>query len=90
MRRIVGAVSVGLALILPAVEASPQKTNDVVATSSSTTDVCAVDANRQIATVNAEHIWRLRAYEDLDCALAILDEALQAPGSTITISRQQA
>jgi hypothetical protein len=90
MRRMVATVSVGLMLILPAVDASPQRTNDVVATTSSSTRICAADRSRQLTTVSAEHVWRLRAYEDLDCALAILDEALRAPGSAITLSRQQA
>jgi len=86
----VATVSVGLALIFPAVDASPQRTNDVAATTSSGTDVCAADDNHQVTTVNAEHVWRLRAYEDLDCALATLDDALRAPGNAITLSRQQA
>ena len=90
MRRMVGTVSVGLTLILPAVDASPQKTSDRAATTSSATHVCAADGNRQLTTGNAEYVWRFRAYADLDCALAILDDALRAPGSAITLSREQA
>ena len=86
MKRMVGMVGVGLVLLLPAFAASQQKTVNVAATTSSQVAVCA--AERQMAPVNAEYVWRLRAYEDLDCALAILDEALEAEGSVITLSRQ--
>jgi hypothetical protein len=90
MRRIVGTVGVGLVLILHAVAASQQKSDNVAAAASSHTRVCAEEGNRQLATVNPEYEWRLRAYKDLDCALVILDEALQAHGSVITLPRQEA
>lgn len=90
MRRIVGTVGVGLALTLPAVAASQQKSDDIAAATSSQTQGCSVEGKRQLAAVNQEYVWRLSAYEDLDCALAILDEALKAKGSVITLSRQQA
>ena len=90
MRRIVGTVGVGLALILPAVAASQQKSDDISAATSSQTQGCSVEGKRQLATVNQEYVWRLSAYEDLDCALAILDEALKTQGSVITLSRPQA
>ncbi len=89
MRRMVGTVILGLALILPAA-ASQQKTGSVAAATSPSVPVCAADGDRQPASANAESVWRLRAYEDLDCALAILDEALEAHGSVITLSRQEA
>src|SRR5688572_16883636 len=89
MRRMVGAVTLGLALILPAVVAS-QQTSDDAAAATSSADVCAADSSRQLTAVNAEHVWRLRAYDDLDCALAILDEALKAHGSAIMLPRQAA
>ena len=90
MRGIVGTVGVGLALILPAVAASQQKSDDIAAVTSSQTQGCSVEGKRQLAAVNQEYVWRLSAFEDLDCALAILDEALKAQGSEITLSRQQA
>ena len=90
MRRIVGTVGVGLALILPAVAASQQKSDDIAAATSSQTHGCSVEGKRQLAAVNQEYVWRLSAFEDLDCALAILDEALRAKGGVITLSRQQA
>jgi hypothetical protein len=89
MRRIVRTVSLGLALIFPAVAASQQKSNNATAPSSPP-QVCTAGGNRQPTTVNAEYVWRLRAYEDLDCAFAILDEALKAPGSVIMIPREEA
>lgn len=89
MRSMVGTVSLGFALLLPALAASQQKSDDVAAATSPQTHVCAAEGNRQ-ATMNAEYVWRLRAYEDLDCALAILDDALTAKGSVITLSRQEA
>ena len=91
MKRIVGTVGVGLALILPAVAASQQKSDVTAAAATSLpTRECSVEGKRQLATVNQEYIWRLSAYEDLDCALAILDEALKTQGSVITLSRPQA
>ena len=91
MRGMVGTVSLGLALILPAVAASQQKSADgIAATSSSPARVCTADGEGQLTTVNAEYVWRLRAYDSLDCALAILEEALKAPGSTVVLSRQEA
>jgi hypothetical protein len=89
MRRIVGVVSLGLALILPAVAASQQTSGEGTALSPPA-QVCTAGGHRQSVTANAEHVWRLRAYEDLDCASAILDEALKAPGSVIMISREDA
>jgi hypothetical protein len=89
MRRMVGTVILGLALILPAVAASQQKTGAAAAATSSQVQLCAADGNRERTTVNADAAWRLRAYDDLDCALAILDEALKAHGNVITLSRQE-
>ena len=90
MRRIVGTVGLGFALIVPAVAFSQQKSADIAAAASSQTQGCTVEGRRQLAAVNQEYVWRLSAYEDLDCALAILDEALKTEGSVITLSRQQA
>lgn len=90
MRRMVGAVSLGLALIIPAVAATQQRSDNVAAATSSQAHACTAEASRQLSAVNTEYAWRLRAYEDLDCALAILDEALRAKGSVITLSRQEA
>ena len=90
MRKIVGTVGIGLVLVLHAVAASQQKSDDVAAAASSHPRVCAEEGNRQLATANPEYEWRLRAYEDLDCALAILDEALQRHGSFNTLPRQEA
>ena len=89
MRRIVGIVSLVLALLLPALAASQQKGDHVAAPASSHTRVCE-EGNRQLATMNPEYVWRLRAYEDLDCALVILDEALQGQGTVITLPRHEA
>lgn len=89
MRCMVGAVSLGLALLLPAMAASQQTDLRTTAAASSQVDLCAAEG-RQLTTVNADYEWRLRAYEDLDCALAILDEALKAQGSGITLSRREA
>ena len=88
MKRMVGTVSLGLVLLPHAFAASQQKTDNVAAAISSQVTACAVEG-RQLPTVNAEFVWRLRAYEDLDCALAILDDALKAEGSVITLSRQE-
>lgn len=91
MNRTVGIVSVCLALILPAVARPHQKRDsarDVAPSTSSQTSVCARDAEQRAVT--AEYVWRLRAYDDLDCALAILDEALKTPGDVITLSREEA
>ena len=86
----VGTTLLGVALILPAAAASTQRSTDAAAAASSQTDVCADGENRQPMTVSAEYVWRLRAYDDLDCALAILDQALKAPGSAVMLSRQEA
>ena len=86
MKRMVGMVSLGLVLLVPAFAASHQKTVNVAAATSSPVAVCAA-VGAQLNTVSTEYVWRLRAYEDLDCALAILDEALKAEGSAITLSR---
>ncbi len=87
MKRMVGMVSLGLVLLVPAFAASHQTTVNVAAATSSQVAACAA-AGPQLTTVSTEYVWRLRAYEDLDCALAILDEALKAEGSAITLSRQ--
>ena len=86
MKQMVGMVSVGLVLLIPAFAAPQQNTVSLAAATSSQGAVCAAEG-RQLANVTAEYMWRLRAYEDLDCALAILDEALKADGSAITLSR---
>ena len=87
MKRMMGMVSLGLVLLAPAFAASHQKIVNVAAATSSQVAGCAA-ADRQLNTVSAEHVWRLRAYEDLDCALAILDGSLKAEGIAITLSRQ--
>jgi hypothetical protein len=86
--RLVRAI-VGVALIAPAVGAS-QDSGNVAAATSSHAQGCATDANRPLAAVNAEHVWRLRAYEDIACALGILDDALKTPGDVITLPREKA
>ena len=86
MKRMVGMVSLGLVLLVPAFAASHQKTANVAAATSTQVPACAA-LGPQLNTVSTEYVWRLRAYEDLDCALAILDEALKAEGSAITLSR---
>lgn len=85
MKRMVGMASLGLVLLVPAFAASHQKTVNAAASSSQVAACAAVGP--QLNTVSTEYVWRLRAYEDLDCALAILDEALKAEGSAITLSR---
>ena len=85
MKRLVGSVSLGVVLLVPAFAASHQPVNVAAATSSQVAACAAVGL--QLNTVSTEYVWRLRAYEDLDCALAILDEALKAEGSRITLSR---
>lgn len=82
----VGMGSLALALLLPALAASQQKTENAAAASSHTR-LCTSDT---MANVPADAVWRLRAYQDLDCALAILDAALNANGGTVTLSRQEA
>lgn len=89
MRRIVGTISLCLALILPALAAGRQTSSNTAATSPSS-EACAAESRRRLTAANIEHVWRLRAYEDLDCALAILDEALKTKGSVITLPRQEA
>lgn len=86
MKRMVGMASLGLVLLVPAFAASHQKTASVTAATSSQAAACA-PVGTGLNTVSTEYVWRLRAYEDLDCALAILDEALKAEGSAITLSR---
>lgn len=86
MKRMVGTVTLGLALLLPAVAVSQQKSDHVAAAPSSPAQICA----GRLPAVNTEHAWRLRAYEDLDCALAILDHALATQGNVITVSRHEA
>lgn len=90
MKRTMGLAGLGLALLVPAVAASQQKTvNDATAATSSPVDTCAAEG-RQLTAVNPDYLWRSRAYEDLDCALAILDEALKAEGTVITLRRHEA
>ena len=87
MKCMVGMVSLGFVLLAPAFAASHQTTVNVAPATSSQVAVCPA-AGRQLTTVSTEYVWRLRAFEDLDCALAILDEALKADdGSAITLSR---
>jgi len=88
MKHMVGMVSLGLVLLVPAFAASHQNTVSVAAATSSQVAACAAEGPR-LNTVSTEYVWRLRAYEDLDCALAILDEALKAEGSAITLSRHE-
>jgi hypothetical protein len=89
MKRMVRMISLGVALLLPAFAASHPNTLNMNAPTSSPAQICAADGSRLLGTA-AEYVWRLRAYEELDCALAILDEALAADGGVITISRQKA
>ena len=86
MKRMVGMVSLGSVLLVPAFAASHQKTANVAAATSSHVAACAAVGSQRNA-VSTEYVWRLRAYEDLDCALGILDEALKTEGSAITLSR---
>ena len=86
MKSMVGMVSLGVVLLVPAFAASHQNTVNVAAATSSQVAACAA-GGPQLNTVSTEYVWRLRAYEDLDCALGILDEALKAEGSAITLSR---
>ena len=86
MKRMVGLVSLGVVLLVPAFAASHQKTVNVAAATSSQVAACTA-VGSQLNTVSTEYVWRLRAYEDLDCALGILDDALKAEGSAITLSR---
>ena len=88
MKRMLGTVSLGLVLLPHAFAAAQQKADNVAAAIPSQVTVCEAEG-RQLPTANAEFVWRLRAYEDLDCALAILDDALKAQGSVITLSRQE-
>ena len=88
MKHMVGMVSLGLVLLVPAFAASHQNTLNVAAATSSRVAACTA-AGLQLNTLSTEYVWRLRAYEDLDCALAILDEALKAEGSAITLSRHE-
>ena len=89
MKRMVGTVTLGLAVLLPAVAVSQQKNDHVAPAPPSHAQMCAA-GNSQAPAVNTEHVWRLRAYEDLDCALAILDHALKTEGNVITVSREEA
>jgi hypothetical protein len=89
MKQMFAKVILCLAVIVPAVGAS-QDSGSTVAARSSQAQVCAAGGNHPLTAVNPEYVWRLRAYEDLDCALAILDDALKAPGSAITLSRDEA
>ncbi len=82
----VGMGSLALALLLPALAASQQRTDNAAAPSHA--PLCT--PGTQSANVPPEAVWRLRAYQDLDCALAILDAALNANGGTVTLSRQEA
>ena len=88
MKRTVGMASLGLVLLVPAFAASHQKSVGLAAATSAQVAACSA-VGSQLNTVNTEYVWRLRAYEDLDCALAILDEALKAEGSAITLSRHE-
>jgi hypothetical protein len=89
MKRMVGTTSLCLLLILPALAAGRQ-TNGNTAATSPASEACTANSQSWLTAVNLEHVWRLRAYEDLDCALAILDEALKTKGSEITLSRREA
>ena len=86
MKHMVGMVSLGLVLLVPAFAASHQKTVNAAAAPSSQVAACAA-GGPQLNAVSTEYVWRLRAYQDLDCTLAILDAALKAEGSAITLSR---
>ena len=90
MKHMVGTVTLALALLLPAVALSRQATNPIAAAPLPQPGGCAADGNRELTGVSAEHLWRLRAYQDLDCAIAILDAALMTPGNVVTVSRHDA
>ena len=90
MKRMIGIVILGLALTLPTAAVSPQPSATIATASSSQAQGCAADGNSHVSTVNPEYLWRLRAYEDLDCALVILDDALKTQGNVITLSRHEA
>lgn len=85
MKRMLCMVTLGLVLLVPTFAASHEEIVNVAATSPQVAACVAVGP--RLNTVSTEYVWRLRAYEDLDCALAILDEALKAEGSAITLSR---
>jgi hypothetical protein len=85
-----GSLALALVLLLPPVAVSQQKSSHITAAPSPRDQVCSADDNNQPGSANAEHMWRLRAYEDLDCALAILDDALKTEGDVITVSRHEA
>jgi hypothetical protein len=88
MNRIVGLVTLGAALIVPAFAAPQQNTPKANATTGSPA-ACEADG-RHLDAVNAEYVWRLRAYEHIDCALAILDDAMKTEGRSVMLSREQA
>src|SRR5688500_2584778 len=90
MRRMVATLTLALVLILPVAASRQTDGNVVAAAASSPPGACAPDGSRQFTTVNPDYVWRLRAYEDLDCALAILDDALKTSEGVVVLSRQQA
>ena len=87
MRRMVGLVGLCLWVVFP-VAAAQQNSGNVATATVSQTKVCTEGA--QLADLNPEYEWRFRAYENLDCAMAILDEALKAQGKVVMLSREQA
>jgi hypothetical protein len=90
MRCLLRIGSFCLALICPVVAAPHQAGEHArgLAPSSRAAHVCAAD--RQSTAANPEYLWRLRAYEDLDCAIAILDDALKTQGDSVLLSREEA
>ena len=88
MKHVVAMV-VFLGAILPAFAAQPTSVN-VAAAGSSKAAGCASEGDGQFAAGNAEYVWRLRAYEHLDCVIAMLDEALNTKSNAIVLSREDA
>ena len=89
MKRMIGTVTLGLALTLPAVAGSQQESAAVAVGPSSPAQACTAGSDTHLSGVSAEQVWRMRTREDLDCALAILDDALTRQGNVITVSRPE-
>ena len=82
-------VLVSLAALLVSVFVAAQQKTVNAAPASSPAAACAADGDRAVS-VGEEYVWRLRAYEHIDCALAILDDALKTEGAVVTLSREHA
>jgi hypothetical protein len=84
-----GIVILAAALLVPAFAASQQTTVNATAAPAPPAAVCSAEG-RDRASGNPDYLWRLRAHEHIDCALAILDDALKTGGAAVTLSREQA